>query len=75
MKLLRHGYTDILKNEFLEQLIILALMKMILIDSVRFQYYKFQMNEYGTSRSEFYPIDTAKFIKDNYSKIREFTRY
>jgi hypothetical protein len=26
------GYTDFLKNEFLEQLIILALMKMIFID-------------------------------------------
>jgi hypothetical protein len=44
------------------------------IDGIWFQYYKFQMNEYGTSRSEFYPIDTVKFIKDNYSKIK-FTRY
>jgi ATP-dependent DNA helicase RecQ len=41
------------------------------IDGIRFQYYKFQMNEYGTSRSEFSPNpDTIKFIKDNYSKIR-----
>lgn len=41
------------------------------IDGIRFQYYKFQENEYGVSRSKFTPNnDTVKFIKDNYSRIR-----
>lgn len=41
------------------------------LDSLRYQYYKFQMNKYGFARREFQSNpDTAKFMLDNYSGIR-----
>lgn len=41
------------------------------IDNIKFQYYKFQTNEYGFSKNEFKPNpDTIKYLKENYSRIR-----
>lgn len=40
-------------------------------DSIRYQYYKFQINKYGVSRTEFsVNPDTLQFLKDNFSRIR-----
>lgn len=40
-------------------------------ESIRYQYYKFQINRYGLAQREFSPnSDTEKFLKDNFSRIR-----
>lgn len=40
-------------------------------ENIRYQYYKFQINNYGVSRRKFSPNpDTLKFLKDNFSRIR-----
>jgi ATP-dependent DNA helicase RecQ len=40
-------------------------------ESIRYQYYKYQINKYGVSRREFSPNpDTLQFLKDNFSRIR-----
>ncbi|GEO21435.1 hypothetical protein CQA01_19690 [Cyclobacterium qasimii] len=41
------------------------------IDNIRYQYYKFQIQKYGSAPNEFNPnSDTTNFLKDNYSRIR-----
>ena len=40
-------------------------------ESIRYQYYKYQINKYGVSRREFSPNpDTLQFLKENFSRIR-----
>lgn len=40
-------------------------------ESIRYQYYKYQVNKYGFSRKEFAPNpDTLEFLKGNFSRIR-----
>ena len=41
------------------------------IDNIRYQYYKFQVQEHGLEKKEFNPNpDTVNYLKTNYSKIR-----
>jgi ATP-dependent DNA helicase RecQ len=40
-------------------------------ESIRYQYYKFQISKYGFAQREFSPNpDTLKFLMDNFSRIR-----
>lgn len=41
------------------------------VESLRYQYYKFQINKYGVENNNFTPNpDTIVFLKDNFNKIR-----
>ena len=41
------------------------------IDNLKYQFYKFQINEYGEERKKFAPNpDTEKFLQENYTQIR-----
>lgn len=41
------------------------------VENLQYQYYKYQINEYGDERRKFTPNpDTEKFLKDNYVQIR-----